>query len=102
MIMRIRMNDRRDRLYSHLEEATGEGTRSGALDKAARYYCRMSGETGAFPTGTLEDLMAAATERGSLTPEEIVEIIDAPELPVSYDHQWSVNEASKEKPASAD
>lgn len=90
---RLRLTDGRERRLSHLEEATGENTRSGAIDVAARYYVRMAGGTGAYPTGQLEELMTAATERGSLTPEEIAEIIGTKELPVDYDHEWAVGES---------
>lgn len=90
---RLRLTEKRERRLSHLEEATGENTRSGAIDVAAKYYVRMAGGTGAYPTGQLEKLMSAATERGSLTPEEIAAILDTDELPIHYSHDWGVGQA---------
>ncbi|ELZ22392.1 hypothetical protein C475_17808 [Halosimplex carlsbadense 2-9-1] len=89
---RIRLTDARERKYTNLEDATGESTRSGALDAAADYYLRMAGGTAAVPTGAVETLMQRATEKGSVTPEEIAEILGQPELPVEYSHEFSVGE----------
>jgi|GEM_PF-905121 len=88
---RIRLTEDRDRRLSQLEDATGESTRSGSIDVAARYYVRMAGGTSAQPRGVVEKLMSAAVERGSLTPQEIAEIVDTPELGVEYEHRWSVS-----------
>lgn len=38
--MRIRMTDERERRLRRLMEATGENTKAGALDIAARHYLR--------------------------------------------------------------
>jgi hypothetical protein len=57
----------------------------GALDKAAKYYNRMTGGTQAVPTGRIEELMLQAHEQGSLTPGEIAEILDTPEYLVGYE-----------------
>lgn len=40
--MRLRMNDRRERRFEYLQQATGENTKSGALDVAADYYLSMA------------------------------------------------------------
>lgn len=88
----IKRTDSRARMWEHLEEATGEGSTSAALDTAARYYLRMAGDTNAHPTGQLEELLRRAEECGSLTAAEIVEILDAEELPLSYSSNWSVGE----------
>ena len=89
---RIRLTDARERKYSNLEDATEQSTRSGALDAAADYYLRMAGGTPAVPEGAVQTLMQRATEQGSVTPEEIAEILDQPELPIEYSHQWSVGD----------
>ena len=88
----IKKTDERERRFEHLKEATGEGYTSQAIDKASKYYLRMAGGTAAIPNGQLAELLAAAEERGSLTGEEIVEILDTDELPLDYDTEWSVGE----------
>jgi hypothetical protein len=50
----------------------------------------MHGGTPAYPNGVLEELLATAESRGSLTAVEIAEIVDADELPVEYDTTRSV------------
>ena len=37
------MNDRRERTFEYLQEATGENTTVGAIDTAMQYYVRMAG-----------------------------------------------------------
>lgn len=88
----IKKTDTRKRRYANLKEATGEGHTSKALDKAAKYYIRMHGDTAAVPTGKLEELLSEAEEQGSLTVEEIAEILDTDELPVDAHTEWSVGE----------
>jgi hypothetical protein len=88
----IKKTDWRARTWEHLEDATGEGNTSAALDVAAEFYLRMAGDTGAYPTGAFDELLAAAEERGSLTGEEIVEILDTQELPLSYEVEWSTGD----------
>lgn len=70
-------------------DATGEGTKSGSLDVAADYYLKMSGGNPAVPNGAVPALMEQAVEEGSLTPDEIADILDTDELPVKYSHEWS-------------
>jgi len=89
---RIRLTDARRRRYENLEDATGENTRSKALDTAADYYLRMRGNTTAKPTGAVEKLMRQAVAQGSVTPEEIAETLDQPELPVAAETTFSVGE----------
>lgn len=88
----IKKTDARERRYESLKEATGEGHTSKALDAAAKYYLRMAGGTSEVPKGQLAELLAAAEERGSLTGEEIVEILDTEELPLDYETEWAVGE----------
>lgn len=85
-----RMNDRRERRFEHLEEATGENTTAGAIDTAAQYYLRMAGGTGAYPTGLVEELIQLAIEEGSVTPQQIADVLGCEELPISYDREWSL------------
>jgi len=90
--MRIQSTEERKRRWEHLQEATGESTTAGALDVAAKEYIRLKGGTPAVPHGTLAELFAAAEERGSLTGEEIAEILDTEELPLMYESVWQVGE----------
>lgn len=91
--MRIQSTDARQRRWESLQEATGESTKSGALDAAAQFYLKMAGDSAAVPVGALSELMAAAEERGSLTGEEIAEILDTEELPVDYSTSWGVGDS---------
>lgn len=88
----IKKTDTRERRYENLKEATGEGHTSKALDVAAKYYLRMAGGTVEVPNGQLAELLATAEERGGLTGEEIVEILDTEELPLEYETEWSAGE----------
>ena len=82
----IRMTDRRETLFEALEDATGENTRSGAIDVAAEYYCFMRGENRRQPaSGRVERLVRRAREEGSLTAEQIADVLDCDELPVQYE-----------------
>lgn len=36
--MRIRMNDDREQLHKRLQDATGENTKAGAIDAAAKHF----------------------------------------------------------------
>ncbi len=90
--MRIEKTDARARKWEYLKEVTGESATSKALDRAADYYLRMHGDTTAVPQGRLIELMNAAQNRGSLTPEEIAEILDTEELPVRCQISVSVGE----------
>jgi len=90
--MRLRMNDDRERRIENLVEATGEATKSKAIDRAANYYVRMAGETAAVPDGALEELMELAIEEGSVTPDQIAKVLDVKELPIQYERTWDVGE----------
>jgi hypothetical protein len=84
------MTESREHRLENLLEATGENTKSKALDRAADYYLKMAGDTTAMPTGAVEKLMERAVEQGSVTPEEIAEVLDTEELPVEAETNWSV------------
>jgi len=88
--MRIEATDARERKWENLKEATGEGHKSTALDAAADYYLKMAGDTTAVPTGRVAELMERAADQGSLTPEQIADILDTDELPVQATTDWSV------------
>lgn len=90
--MRIETTDERKRLWQHLKEASGNSTKSGALDDAARYYTRMAGGTSAVPHGAVASLLQRAENQGSVTAEEIAEELSTPELPVEARTEWSVGE----------
>lgn len=84
--MRIRATDDRQRLWDDLEEATGHGHTSQALDAAARHYVRMYGGTAAQPTGVVDELLDAARGAdGGLGEREIAQILDTPELGVNVE-----------------
>jgi len=88
--MRIHDTDKREREWEMLQEATGEATTSGALDVATNYYLKMRGDNAAAPTGAVEELMQLAIDEGSVTPDQIAEVLDVDEFPVEYEREWSV------------
>jgi len=73
-----------------LQEATGEATKSKAYDTAVRYYLYMRGNNAAAPTGAVPELMELAIQEGSVTPEQIADVLNVKEFPVEYDQEWSV------------
>jgi len=90
--MRLRITDSRERMIDALLEATGENTKSKAIDTAIAHYCACAGDNVAQPQGTHEELMQLAIKRGSLTPQEIAQVLDTDSLPVKYNADWSVGE----------
>lgn len=88
--MRIEATEVRQRKWENLKEATGKGHKSTALDAAADYYLKMAGNTTAVLVGAVETLMELAVEQGSVTPEEIADVLDTEELPVEAESSWSV------------
>ena len=90
--MRLRMTDSRERRMNNLLEATGENTKSKALDTAADFYLRMAGDNTAVPTGAFVELIERSGEQGSVTAEEIAEILNTEELRVEAETTWSVGE----------
>lgn len=90
--MRIRETESRERLYQDIVEATGENTKSKAIDKACRHYLKCRGDMTAYPTGTYQELLNAAAEEGSLTAPEIAEILSTNTLPVSAEIETSVGD----------
>jgi len=90
--MRIETTESRQRLWDNLVEATDERARSKAIDKASRYYLRMCGGVAAYGRGSIQELLDAAEQKGSLTAPEIAEILDERELPVSYETKSDVGE----------
>lgn len=92
--MRIEKTDSRARKWESLKEATGKGHTSKALDTAADFYLKMRGGSAAVPTGKIAELLSAAEEEGALTPQEIANILDTDELPVSAEFEWSVGSDS--------
>lgn len=88
--MSIRMNPRRERRYDLLERSTGESNRAAALDAAALFYLSMAGRPADHQTGAIEELLELAVDQGSVTPEEIAEVLDTDQVPVRADVEWSV------------
>ncbi|USZ68317.1 hypothetical protein NGM10_00915 [Halorussus salilacus] len=88
--MRIEATATRKRKWENLKEATGKGHKSTALDTAAEYYLKMAGDTTAVPVGAIEELMELAVEEGSVTPEEIADVLDTEQLHVQARTSWSV------------
>ncbi|WP_423745111.1 hypothetical protein V5735_03540 (plasmid) [Haladaptatus sp. SPP-AMP-3] len=74
----------------YLLEATGEKTKSKALDRAAEFYLQMRGDTAAVPNGAFVELMEKAEKQGSVTAEEIAEVLHTEELPVEVQTSWSI------------
>lgn len=89
--MRMRLTDSRERRIERLMEATGENSKSGAIDVAAKYYLHMGAVDYGSRVGALDDLMKAATERGSLTVPEIAEILDCDELSVDASTSYEID-----------
>jgi hypothetical protein len=90
--MRIQDTDRRERNWAYLQQATGENTKSGAIDTAVRFSLQMAGDTAAVPNGAISELLETAEQEGSLTVEEIAAILDTDELPVDAEVSWSVGD----------
>ena len=88
--MRIADTDARDRRWERLKEATGEDTKSGAIDVAAKYYLEMGAVDVGRRVGSVNELMETAAKRGSLTAPEIAEILDCDELPVEAETSYHV------------
>jgi len=91
--MRLRMTNDRERRIDDLQDATGEKTKSKAIDTAVRYYIRMAGGTSAVPNGQVAELMERAEEQGSVTAAEIADVLDTDELPVEHQSNWSVGDS---------
>lgn len=79
-------------MWEHLKEATGKGHTSKALDQAVRYYLRMHGSTHAYPSGVIDEVLDAAEAEGSLTAQQIADILNVDELQVAYEISRSVGE----------
>ncbi|WP_225741284.1 hypothetical protein [Halorussus halophilus] len=84
------MTDSRERRMDNLLEATGENTKSKALDRAAEFYLKMRGNNVAVPTGAFVELMERAEKQGSVTAPEIAEILNTDQLPVQAEISWDV------------
>jgi hypothetical protein len=88
--MRIESTEARERRFEALKEATGESAKSKAIDVACKFYLNMAGDTIARPDGYIDELLGEASDKGSLTPEEIATILDTDELPVEAETTYSV------------
>lgn len=92
--MRLLMNDQREKQIETLVDATGENTKSKALDRAMTFYLQMHGDNFAYPHGGFPELLATAARQGSATVEEIADVLDTDELPVRGEvrREWSVGD----------
>lgn len=86
------MTDSRERHFDALLDATGEATKSKAIDRAVVHYCKVAGDNLVAPQGAYAELMEQAIKQGSVTPVEIARILGTDELPVEYEHEWSIGE----------
>lgn len=84
------MDDSRERTLNDLKAALDKNAGSKALFAAAKYAVRMRGGTNAVPSGRVTELLEVADERGSLTSEEIAEILDTEEITIEYSSNWSI------------
>jgi len=91
--MRLRMPDSRQRRIDDLKNALDEATASKAIDQAAEFTIRMRGDTTAVPTGALDELMQLAIDQGSVTPAEIADVLDTPQISVEYESNYAVENA---------
>lgn len=67
--------------------------KSAAVLDACKFLARMAGGTSVqVGPGKFAELLEAAEERGSLTGQEIVEMLDTEEVPLEYETEWVVGE----------
>lgn len=70
-----------------------DANKTQAVLEACVFAARMRGHNDVeLGSGILEELMDAATERGSLTPEEIAEIVSTDQVPVEAETSWRVGD----------
>ena len=86
------MTDKRERRLDRLMDATGENTKSGALDVAAEFYLSMGALDHGQRVGAFDELLQQASDRGSLTAPEIAAILNTSELPVGAETNYSVGQ----------
>lgn len=93
--MSYRMTESRELRLEHLQDALDESTKSKALDKAMGFTLRMRGNSGAYRTGAIAELMQLAEEQGSVTAAEIAAVLDTPQVPVEHESRWSVGDTDE-------
>lgn len=70
-----------------------DSNKSEAVLEACEFAARMRGHNDIEPQeGLLEELMEAAVKRGSLTPQEIADLISTDSVPVEAKTSWRVGE----------
>jgi len=69
--MRLRMTDSRERRMDALPEATGENTKSKALDRAAEFYLRVRGRTRPCRTARSRSWWRPPNARGASRPRRL-------------------------------
>jgi len=90
--MRIRDTPERERRIERLKDATGDRTKSGAIDTACEFYLAMAAVDHGARVGKIAELMDAASERGSLTAPEIAAILSTSQLPIDAETTYSVGD----------
>jgi len=86
-------SNRREQKLEELLEATGENTKSKALDRAVEAYLALVGGNEVNPRrGVVDELLQEADARGGLEAEEIAAILgDEGDLPVRFEPAtWNV------------
>ena len=81
---------RRESRRAGILEATGENTKSGALDAAAEFYLSMAAVDAGRRVGALAELLEAAEGRGALAGPEIAAVLDCEEVPVGFSSSWQI------------
>lgn len=89
--MRIRSTEERERRLERLKEATGESTKSGAIDEASKFFLAMAAVDHGTRVGKLEELLRTAADRGNLTAPEIAEILSTPQVQLEAETTYQVN-----------
>jgi len=92
--MRIRSTDERQRRLERLKEATGESTKSGAIDEACKFYLEMAAVDQGYRVGKLEELLSTAADRGSLTTAEIAQILSTPQVQLEASTTFEISDGS--------
>jgi len=89
--VRIRSTDERERRLERLKEATGENTKSGAIDEASKFFLAMAAVDHGTRVGKLEELLSTAADRGSLTTAEIAEILSTPQVQLEASTSYEIS-----------
>jgi predicted DNA-binding protein len=73
----IRLTDAREQRFDDLQDATGAGSRTRALDVAAEHYVA--------DLKNKRELMSRLADGERLSPNEIAGILSTPEVPIRFE-----------------